>query len=88
MWEMIHACVIVHTMIIECDRKTRANVHVGPYACQGHLADVEHHVPTDFADCLVMHVEIREINTYQQLQDNMIEHLWRLKRESSTVSAG
>jgi hypothetical protein len=42
MWEVMQACVIMHNMIIENDRKTRAR-HVGPYECQGPLAEVPHH---------------------------------------------
>jgi hypothetical protein len=41
MWEVMQACVIMHNMIIENDRKTRAK-HIGPYECQGPLAEVDH----------------------------------------------
>jgi hypothetical protein len=35
MWEVMHVCVIMHTMIIEDDRKNRVRTHVSPYECQG-----------------------------------------------------
>ena len=78
MWEVMHACVIMHNMIIESDRKTQAR-HVGPYECEGPLADVDHQVPADFADFIAMHAKIRDTNIHQQLQNDLIEHLWRLK---------
>jgi hypothetical protein len=32
--------------------------HVGPYECQGPLAEVDLELPADFADFLAMHAEI------------------------------
>jgi hypothetical protein len=39
-WEVVHFCVIMHNMVIESDRKTRANGYIGPYECHGPLVDV------------------------------------------------
>ncbi|KAK1653181.1 hypothetical protein QYE76_070986 [Lolium multiflorum] len=50
-------CVIMHNMIIEDDRKNHVRSHVGPYECQGPLAEVDHELPADFADFLAMHAE-------------------------------
>ena len=52
MWEVMQACVIMHNMIIEDDRKNRVRTHIGPYECQGPLAEVDHEVPAYFADQL------------------------------------
>ncbi|KAK1607990.1 hypothetical protein QYE76_031663 [Lolium multiflorum] len=66
MWEVIQACVIMHNMIIEDDRKNHVMRHVGPYECQSPLAEVDHELPADFADFLAMHVEIRDSNVHEQ----------------------
>jgi hypothetical protein len=47
MWEVMNACVIMHTTIIESDRKSQV-IGVGPYECQGSLAHVDHQVTVDF----------------------------------------
>jgi hypothetical protein len=78
-------CVIVHNMIIENDRKTRVR-HIGPYECQGPLADVDYQVHAGFADFLAMHTEIHDTIVHDQLQRDLIEHLWRLKEEASTAA--
>ncbi|KAK1647212.1 hypothetical protein QYE76_065017 [Lolium multiflorum] len=78
MWEVMQACVIMHNMIIEDDRKNHVRSHVGPYECQGPLAEVDHELP-DFADFLAMHAEIRDSNVHEQLQADLVEHLWRIK---------
>ncbi|KAK1662736.1 hypothetical protein QYE76_050895 [Lolium multiflorum] len=79
MWEVMQACVIMHNMIIEDDRKNHARTHVGLYECQGPLAEVNHELPGDFADFLAMHAEIRDNNVHDQLQTDLVEHLWRIK---------
>ncbi|KAK1693853.1 hypothetical protein QYE76_010550 [Lolium multiflorum] len=79
MWEVMQACVIMHNMIIEDDRKNHVRSHVGPYECQGPLAEVDHELPADFADFLAMHAEIRDSNVHEQLQADLVEHLWRIK---------
>ncbi|KAK1652146.1 hypothetical protein QYE76_069951 [Lolium multiflorum] len=76
MWEVMQACVIMHNMIIEDDRKNHVRSHVGPYECQGPLAEVDHELPADF---LAMHAEIRDSNVHEQLQADLVEHLWRIK---------
>ncbi|KAK1685163.1 hypothetical protein QYE76_046011 [Lolium multiflorum] len=68
-------CVIMHNMIIEDDRKNHARTHVGPYECEGPLAEVDHELPADFADFLT----IRDSNVHEQLQADLVEHLWRIK---------
>jgi hypothetical protein len=43
------------------------------------LADDDHLVPPTFAAFLAKLQEVRDTNTYHQLQDDVVEHLWRLK---------
>ncbi|KAK1626098.1 hypothetical protein QYE76_000413 [Lolium multiflorum] len=60
-----------------------------PFAWQGHMlvpmsvkalsAEVDHELPADFADFLAMHAEIRDSNVHEQLQADLVEHLWRIK---------
>jgi hypothetical protein len=44
-------------------------------------------VPTDFADFLAMHAEIRDINVHGQLQNDLVEHMWRVKGLSANAAA-
>jgi hypothetical protein len=74
MWELMQACVIMYNMIIENDRKNRAR-HIGPYECQGHLAEVDHQVPREFVDFLASHAKISETTIHAQLHRDLIEHL-------------
>ena len=64
----MQTCVIMHNMIIEDDRKIRVRTHVGPYECQGPLAEVDHELPADFADFLAMHAEIRDSNVHENFK--------------------
>ncbi|KAK1618171.1 hypothetical protein QYE76_023688 [Lolium multiflorum] len=43
------------------------------------LGKVDHELPADFADFLAMHAEIRDSNVHDQLQADLVEHLWRIK---------
>jgi hypothetical protein len=79
----MHACVIMHNMIIEDDCKNHARSHVGPYKCEGPLAEVDHQLLADFADFLAMHAEIRDNNVHDQLKADLVEHLWTIKGNSA-----
>jgi hypothetical protein len=83
----MQACVIMHNMIIKDDRKNRARTHVGPYEFQGPLTEVDHEVPADFADFIAMHAEIRDTYVHDQLQHDIVEHVWRVKRLSANAMA-
>ncbi|KAK1680196.1 hypothetical protein QYE76_041044 [Lolium multiflorum] len=83
MWE-VKACVIMHNMIIEDDRKNHAKTHVGLYEYQSPLAEVDHELPANFADFLAMHAEICDSNVHDQLQADLVEHLWRIKGNTVT----
>jgi hypothetical protein len=48
-----------------------------PYDFQGPLATFDHDVPADFANFLALHV--RNSDAYARLQNDLIDHLWRLK---------
>jgi hypothetical protein len=57
-----------------------------PYDFHGSLATIDHDVPMYFADFLAMHAEIRDANAHTRLQNDLIEHLWRLKWNSEGTS--
>jgi hypothetical protein len=78
MWEVMNACVTMHNMIIESEREYPV-VDPEPYHRQGPLATVDRKVPAAFAAFLAMLQEIRDKNTHSQLQDDLVEHLWILK---------
>jgi hypothetical protein len=84
MREVMQACVIMHNIIIENDRKTQVR-HIGSYEFQGPLAEVEHQVPEDFSHFLTMHVEFVIPLFTSNCNVISFEHLWRLKGEASTV---
>ncbi|XP_020153285.1 uncharacterized protein [Aegilops tauschii subsp. strangulata] len=46
---------------------------------QGPLAAVDHQVPVAWAAFLNMRQEIRDPQVHQELQKDLVEHLWRLK---------
>ena len=82
MWEVMTACVILHNMIIESERDNPM-YDVEPYERQGPLANVDHQVPVAaFAAILAGRQEIRDNATHHQLQNDPVEHLWRLKGEN------
>ena len=78
MWEVMNACVIMHNMIIESER---ANPVDDPhlYEFQAPLAAIDHNVTADFGEYLAMHTEIRDEVVHNQLQHDLMEHLWMLK---------
>jgi hypothetical protein len=78
MWEVMTACIILHNMIIESEWEIPV-FDTQPYHRQGPLADVDHQVPAAFATFLAKRQELRDSNTHQQLQNDLIEHLWNLK---------
>jgi hypothetical protein len=71
-------CAILYNMIIESEHETPV-FDTEPYYRQGPLTDIDHQVPHVFASFLARRQEVRDINTHSQLQDDMMEHLWRLK---------
>ena len=76
------ACVIMHNMIIENERTNP--VHDDQlFFRQGPLANVDHQVPTEWAAFLTMRQEIRHETTHYQLTNDLIEHLWALRGNSS-----
>ena len=61
------------------ERAGRASVDTEPYYRQGPLAEVDHQLPATWTAYLSMRQEIRDPQVHHQLQQDLIEHLWRLK---------
>jgi hypothetical protein len=47
-----------------------------PYDYQGPLAEVDNQVSAEFGAFIVMHHAIHDKYVHQQLQDDLVEHLW------------
>jgi hypothetical protein len=71
MSEVMHACVIIHNMVI----KSRHSDHVArddqPYDLEVPLIIVDHHIPAAFTDFLAMHQDIYDKAVYHQLQNDL-----------------
>ena len=78
MSEVMNCCVILHNMIIESEQNDPV-ADTEPYYRQGPLADVDHQVPATWASFLAMRQEIRDPVMHTQLQNDLVEHLWRRK---------
>ena len=83
MWEVMNCCVILHIMIIKSERHNPVHDHM-PYDFEGPHAEVDHNVPTEFADYISIHLEICDENTHNSLQADLAEHLWA-RRSMATV---
>jgi hypothetical protein len=81
MWEVMNCCVCLHNMIIENERKYSVPLseQAAPYEREGPLAQLNHQVPTSWAAFIAMHQEIRDSTMHQLLQDDLVEHIWRLR---------
>jgi hypothetical protein len=71
MWEVMHAYVITHNLIIESERMSPAfDDH--RFDFHSPLATVYHDVPTNFANFLSMHAEVRDADVHTKLQNDLI----------------
>ena len=86
MWDVMIACVILHNMII-ADEREHPVIDSEAYDRQGPLAAVDHQVPAAFAAFLARRQEIRDTNTHNQLQEDLVDHLWMLKGNATGNAA-
>jgi hypothetical protein len=70
MCEVMHVCVIMHNMIIQSE-------YIEP------LAVVDRLFPAYFANLLAMQKICDEV-VHHKLQNGMVEHLWAIKRDTSS----
>ena len=81
MWEVMTCCVILHNMIIESEHEEQM-FDTEPYYRQGPLAQVDHQLSATWTAYLSMCQEIRDPQVHQQLQQDRVEHLWRIKGDT------
>ena len=81
MWEIMTCCVILHNMIIESEQEDPV-FDTEPYYWQGPLAEVDHQLPATWTANLNMCQEIQDPWVHQQLQQDLVEHLWRIKGDA------
>ncbi|KAM0879000.1 hypothetical protein ACQ4PT_034517 [Festuca glaucescens] len=73
LWEVITACVIMHNMIVEVERDDL--LFDNDWEGQGELVDPQGG-PASFQDILHVHHEIRDQTVHNQLQADLVEHMW------------
>ena len=81
MWDIMTCCVILHNMIIESEQEEPV-FDTEPYYRQGPLAQVDHQLPATWTAYLNMRQEIRDPQVHYQLQQDLVEHLWRIKGDA------
>jgi len=78
--EIMTACVIMHNMIIEDERNEDEDVDIH-YEGVGQLVTTtppeQCNRTREFSDFIQAHCDIRNRETRQQLQQDLIEHLWQ-----------
>jgi hypothetical protein len=81
MSEVMNCCVCLHNMIIKNEQKypVPLSEQVAPYDREVPLAQPNHQVPASWASFIVMRPESRDSTMHQQLQDDLVEHIWRLR---------
>ena len=78
-------CVILHNMIIESERADPPQHDDHPYYHVGPLAQIDHEyadLTTDFATFLTINAEIKDEGAHEQLQNDLVAHLWALKGQA------
>jgi hypothetical protein len=68
-------------MIIENERKylVPLSEQAAPYERGSPLAQPNHQVSASWAAFIAMRQEIRDSTMHQLLQDDLVEHIWRLR---------
>jgi hypothetical protein len=82
----MNACVFLHNMIIESERVDLPNDN-HPYDFVAPLTTIAYDVPANFADFITMHAEIQDVDAQTQLQNNLLEHLWRIKGNTEATTS-
>ncbi|KAK1608299.1 hypothetical protein QYE76_031972 [Lolium multiflorum] len=74
LWEVMTACVIMHNMIVEVERDD--SLFDNEWDGQGELVTPQGG-PASFQDILHAHHEIRDLAVHNQLQADLVEHMWQ-----------
>ena len=89
MWDVMNCCVILHNMTIESERENPVDEKEKkvPYFRQSPLVGEDPEeiqrlpVPASWSAFLAMREEIQDPLVHQQLQRDLVEHVWRRKGE-------
>ena len=77
--------VILHNMIIESERADPPQHDDHPYYHVGPLAEIDHEyadLAADFAIYLTMNAQIKNVGEHEQLQNDLVEHLWAIRGQA------
>ena len=78
--EILIACVIMHNIIIEDERNEDEDVVIH-YEGVGQLVSTtppeQRNRTREFSDFIQAHRDVRNREAHQQLQQDLIEHLWQ-----------
>jgi hypothetical protein len=77
LWQIMTCCFILHNMIIEDERDMPENFR---YISNGDPIEPEHDANT-IHEFLEMHRSIENKDAHSKLQDDLVEHPWRLNGE-------
>ena len=75
----MNICVIMHNMIIEDERDTRRQLVGEAFDFQGPMANPQPGMPTQYAEFLAIHWEIRDATKHLQLHNDLVTHLRTIK---------
>ena len=78
-------CVILYNMIIESERADPPQQADNPYYHQGPLAQIDHEyadLTADFATFITINAEMKDKGAHEQLQNDLVAHLWALKGQA------
>lgn len=81
-WQMVKACIIMHNMIVEEERSLGDH---GPteYECSPESMRLSHDMHNHvYRSYVQRHGEVRDATLHVKLREDLIEHLYKQKRES------
>ena len=80
--DIMKACIILHNMIIEDERDKAEAVdfdyeQIDEISC----TPMSHEPTNEFSEFIQVHQRIMDKEVHSQLQKNLVDHLWQLRRE-------
>lgn len=77
---IMRCCIILHNMIIEDQRDTSTHFEYGSACVTTHNVTSDE---TDFGTFLARFEKVHDVSRHHQLQNDLIEHLWKVKGEEN-----
>ena len=72
------ACIITHNMIVEDERDASQIDFTYDAIDESSTISISHEHTPELAQFMQTHYDIRNRNSYCQLQSDLVEHLWQL----------